>query len=191
MILVVDGYNFVKQIFKDLMITDSFRMSIIQKFNNYAKNKNHQVVLVFDGGQSAYPTKEKICEVLVVYSGYKDSADDVIKNYISENKNSDLLLVTSDRELRNFATKIGIESIAVLDFNRFFIESSMQKKQVIDKTLHKTTSSKCYELDELMSESTNKVEVKSEDLDYMIKDTKKSKTISKEEKKLIQKLKKL
>ena len=93
MILLIDGYNLIKNVLGVSSITSKDKSDFIRKLDSYAKQKNHKVILVFDGGGYSFPFTEKIGLVKVIYSGYKQSADDFIKNYIKENKNQNLLLL--------------------------------------------------------------------------------------------------
>src|SRR5437016_886266 len=112
MILLIDGYNFIKSLINNKLISEEIRLRFVKKLNYYSKIKNHKVVIVFDGGESSYSTKETIENVDVVYSGYKISADEFIKSYLVENKNQNLFLITSDRDLQKFALSLNIEFIS-------------------------------------------------------------------------------
>lgn len=170
-------------------------MNFIKKLDLYSKKKNHKVILIFDGGGYSYPSKESIGNVQVIFSGYKNTADELIKNYIVENKGKDLFLVTSDRELRNFALKFAIESIASRDFYNL-----MQGDQafVANLTYQKSkdnlikTSQENNDLDMLMEEASKMIVKKKEDFKSDSKSRQKNPLkASKKEKKLIRKIKKL
>ncbi len=192
MILLIDGYNLIKNVISS-DANEKVREDFIKKLNNYAKKRHHKVTIVFDGGGYTFPTTDVFHEVTVIYSGYKYSADEIIKNILDDLKNKELLLITSDNELRNFAKKINIDSIAsqefygfMKDIKEFVPELSLQKS---DDIAHKITQKEDEELDKLMDEASKTILRKKEDIGPKVKE--KFKELPKNDKKLIKKIKKL
>ena len=93
--IIIDGYNLIKQLFNVSKVSEKKRDSYIQQLISRAKAKSHTLVIVFDGGSYGFPTQEYLNGNLIIYSGYKESADDVIKKYVSDNRHLHLLLFTS------------------------------------------------------------------------------------------------
>lgn len=193
MILLIDGYNLIKNVLGVSSITSKDKSDFIRKLHFYAKKKNHKVILVFDGGGYSYPFTETIGLVKVIYSGYKQSADDFIKNYIQENKNQNLLLITADRDIRNFASNFNIQSLTSYEFYDLFSNSQESIKPLTAEktkdTLFKTTEQNIPDLDKLMEEASKIMVRKTED--RKSEPPKKQNSLSKKDKKIVQKIKKL
>ena len=195
MILLIDGYNLIKNALSVSTISDHDKSLFIKKLHYYAKKKGHKIILFFDGGGFGFPSAENVGLVRVIYSGYKQSADELIKSYILENKNQDLLLITSDREIRSFASQFRVQSLPALDFY-FLLKNDQEapaKAITAEKTkdtLYKTTSQDTPDLDTLMEEASRIMIRKTEDRGQEPKN-KHQNSISRKDKKLVQKLKKL
>src|SRR5437016_701581 len=113
MIIVIDGYNLLRTVppYKKT-ITDTERKQFIAQLGRYGRAKGHKIVVVFDGGPYEWPIKEKQSNnVLLIYSGIHESADDCIRHYLEMHRTQDIVLVTSDRELNNYAAQFSITSI--------------------------------------------------------------------------------
>ena len=154
MILLIDAYNVLKQVFSAEFIDDRKRKNFIGQLGRYAKKRQHKIVLVFDGGPYDRATKERISGVYVVYSGSLESADDYIKRYLKENKELDLLLISSDRDLRNTAKRFNIESMQAPDFYKIMqstLKSGVSKKSEKTK-ITKIAEGSDQELDERIKE---------------------------------------
>ncbi len=192
MILLIDGYNLIKNVIsKDA--NEKVREDFVKKLNIYAKKRHHKITIVFDGGGYTFPTTDIFQEVTITYSGYKYSADEIIKNILDDHKNKELLLITSDNELRKFAKQINIDSISSQEFYNFMKEEkefipelSMQKS---DDIAHKITQKTNDELDKLMQEASKTILKKKEDFEP--KSKAKLKELPKNDRKLIKKIKKL
>lgn len=191
MILLIDGYNLIKQIVKSTNILPESRSRFINELAKYSKKKNHKVIIIFDGGDFPFPAGEVVNEVQIIYSGYKESADTVIKDYLSENFSKDILLISSDRELRDCASKLNISSIKALDFYDFVKKSSREipKKVTANTVVYKTSSESDKNLDELMLEASYKIDLKDED--FKAQDLTYSKKPEKHQQGTLKKLKKL
>ena len=110
MIILIDAYNLLKKIFSG-EITHTQRKNFVAYYGAYAKRKGHHVVIVFDGGDSYWPSSSKQTLSEIVYAGQSKSADDYIREYISANKGKEIVLVSSDRQLCIFANQQGVISI--------------------------------------------------------------------------------
>lgn len=170
MILLIDGYNVVKQAISKSDVSDKERDFFIRQLGKYCKVKGHKARLVFDGGPSDRPTRELLYGVTVVYSGYRDSADDYIKDYLDAHKAMDLLLVSTDRDICRHASRINIEQLDSRDFYYIMCESlnklgKQLDNKVVDSLTVATKTSKNInvELDELMKLGSKVVPRKLED----------------------------
>lgn len=194
MIIIVDGYNLLKQLFPAALVSERERHTFIMYMRSYARKKEHEIVIVFDGGPYTWPTKEDHSGIRVVYSGVHESADDYIKYYIDRHTNQDLLLVSSDRELCVHADKRGIASINSLDFYHIIRTTMQESGAAYERSAdqaRKLSDEDNAELDAIMHEASSKVMHKKDDAkDYADKELL-SKTRSKNERQLVKKLKKL
>ena len=191
MIIIVDGYNVLKQLSSKSEIDESERRAFATKLGRYAKCKEHNVILVFDGGSSSWPTKEKIHGVTLVYSGFKETADDFIIDYMDGNKKGQMLLVSSDYELCLVAQEMHVTSINAMDFYSL-LEKTEESKfvQKLNNKLVKTSETDHPELDYLMAQATVRLPQKQVDKDEKERKEKKQR-LSKEERALMHKVKKL
>jgi predicted RNA-binding protein with PIN domain len=195
MIIIVDAYNLLRAMppYKKV-ITDQERKSFIARLGQYGRSKGHKMVIVFDGGPYEWPNKEHINRVLVVYSGIHESADDYIKEYLDAHKSKDILLVSSDAELNAFGQRLNIPSIDSSSFMQLLWQGLFAKKRVTSKQDEaiKLVRENESDIDQLMTEASKSIPVKSEDLAQVTKDRmlKKPQT-SKQERALLKKLNKL
>lgn len=120
MIVIVDGYNLLKQVFHKIKgKLDLQREQLINELSIY-KNKKYpeikEMVLVFDGGTEKHAERQVRNGIIIVFAGQKQSADDYILDFVQKNKNQELLLVTKDIELKRLCAQYNVDSIDVFDF---------------------------------------------------------------------------
>lgn len=193
MIVVVDGYNVLKNVAPHDKVTHQQRTAFIAHLRAYATKKRLEVVIVFDAGPSSWASQEQYGPVCVVYAGAGNSADDYIKHYLRMHATKDVLLVSSDNELRTCAARLSIPSLKAAEFYQFFtaeLEAQEPDHFTEDKELRKTSGEKNPELDTLMAAGTKKVPHKMEDEESTHEKGAAYKA-SKEERALLKKLKKL
>jgi len=165
MIVVIDGYNLIKQILGSKRISHKQRDQFVVQLAQYLKKRGLKGVVVFDGGESTYPYSVKKGNVTIIFSGYKETADEVIASYLQEHKEYELLLISSDRALRNYAETLDKQTMNATEFYYRYLENKpVPEKGSGDQTLFKMTDNAPEELDELMLEATEEVEFKKEDL---------------------------
>ena len=194
MVIVIDAYNLLKQIFDDPIVQQD-RERYINTLKRYAKKKQHTIILVFDGGFSDWQSREKHGNVIVIYSGTRDSADEVIKRYLEENKDKDLLLVTADRQIIDHAAHFQIVSIDPLVFDNYVKQAlgKLAASQVVAQSeAKKIHHDQDDELDALMEQASMVIEQKpEEDLRTKSMQRRKDFVLSKKKRKVMAKLKKL
>lgn len=194
MIIVVDGYNVLK--LKKETVLQKERDEYSNLLKRYAKKKHHTIILVFDGGITDWPYREKHGAVVVIYSGRKESADDVIKSYLKDNAHKDLLLITADRELINYAAQMNVEALAPMAFESYVkrtlkkIPSGSEFAQAQPQKLP-YQEEKDEELDALMAEGSIMITRKDDDMQEKKNRQSRSLIFSKKDRKLVNKLKKL
>jgi len=195
MILVIDGYNVLKQVLLKDRINEHARNKFIKQLCRYAKKRGHLIRLIFDGGPLDFSTKEKVDGIYVVYVGAGQIADDYIKRYLEDNKSLDIILVSSDNDICRTAKRVGAEFIDSKEFYEIMLEvlqKGVNQRSVKETKAIKTSKNQDEELDRLMQEASKTVEYKSEDfIDFADKGKNKSKTLSKKERKKLKQIKKL
>lgn len=192
MIIVIDAYNVLKQVLGTTRVAESYKNQFINQLSKYSSQKGHTIVLVFDAGPFEWPSKERVSGIYVVHSGVNENADTWIKDYVSRHKSHDVLLVSTDRELGRFVSRLNVQTMDALDFYailqealKVFDSSGSEQKQ----TVVKISDLEQPELDSLMLDASKVVPQKAED---MSKDrASKAHRHSKKERKIVQKIKKL
>lgn len=190
MILIIDGYNFLKTV-QPRTITERERNNCIQQMQKYAQRKDHIIWLIFDGGPYDAPVKDIFESVTVIYTGRKKSADDYMIDLVSKNQGA-FVAVTSDKKLTS-ALQHYIPVVRVEVFNRYFCAAldAQENKPEIDTPLQKLSSDKKNSwLDALMQQASRMIYHKKEDQDYNEREQSEQKR-SKTERKLDTILKKL
>lgn len=167
MIILIDAYNLLKTVLHTQFIQDAQRSNFLQLFEKYAQfRKANELVLVFDGGQDPYEVEQNYKHVTLFYSGFMQSADDIIKKKLKTYQAFDVLLVTSDRELRQYAKQYQIESLGSMEFYRIFqdvMKLQDQKEMIVAQTIHKTTVSEDIDVDKLMEFGSRLLVAKDQD----------------------------
>jgi uncharacterized protein len=111
--LIVDGYNYINRIRTSPAgygsSLDMLRRSLLDRFAQYKKLKGIKLTVVFDAYNSFSLSRqrENYKGVDVVYSGEKETADDVIIGWIREKK-AGMVAVSSDRAIIDEAKKHGV-----------------------------------------------------------------------------------
>ena len=123
--LIIDAYNLFKQLVKKNRLTEQEQRRLINCIKKYSNRKNHEIELVFDGGFSAWLSREVEDRVTIVFVGGGKSADAYIKAYIENWHTKDILLISSDHELQVWADQYDIASLGALDFWHFVQESAI------------------------------------------------------------------
>lgn len=160
MIILIDGYNFIKSLSAHKFIQDSVIQSWIVDFQNYMKFRGNKIILIFDAGPFFLQTRDVLGGVEVIYAGHEKTADDVLKVWMQRNVGQDILLVTSDRQVRDYGSSLDIISISSQEFYKVFKSVMQQEKDVensFTKTLYKTKTDdpqNCDELDQLMEQAS-------------------------------------
>lgn len=152
MIVLIDGYNLLKRI-HGVACTEKERSAFVNLMGNYVRKRIHNKVLIFfDAGPCVYPQEEKQKGIPIFFSGEHKTADDLIMEYITEHKNKELLVVTYDREIKEYARAHAIETIEPeLFYQRVktIIAPTVQSNKA-DITIKKLTQEEDPELDYLM-----------------------------------------
>ncbi|MBU4269949.1 NYN domain-containing protein [Candidatus Dependentiae bacterium] len=208
MIVIIDGYNLLKQVFNKVKgKLDIQREQLIKELIFYKKTNVQikEIIVVFDGGLSLHSERQIKNGIVVIFSGQKISADDWIFEYVEKNKNKEILLVTKDNELKTKCKKCGADAIDVFDFYDIVLNTiTAQVEFKFDKNENKIQKieSDDYVLEQLCDfkpKSSEALDVLMShiDIDFAKKDNEpeiknfKSLKIPKKEKQIYKKIKKL
>ena len=164
MIVIIDGYNLIKQVLGSARISHAQRDQFVTELVVYLRKKQLEGVIVFDGGSFSYPYTIKHGGTQIIFSGYKEKADALIMRFVDEHAGQDVLVVSSDREIRNHAHAHGKETLGADDFYYRYVKKVDQKPRSVMTDLYKFAVDAPQELDELMREATITIEKKEEDV---------------------------
>jgi predicted RNA-binding protein with PIN domain len=160
MIIIIDAYNFIKSISAHKFVNDRVIADWITTFQNYMILRGNKIILVFDAGPFFNQTREVHGGVEIIYAGHSQSADDVLKIWLERNVGQDILLVTSDRQVRDYGLNLNVVSISSQDFYKVF-KSVMHQEEIIEQkfmqTVHKTKVDEekvDFDLDALMEQAS-------------------------------------
>ena len=213
MIIIIDGYNLLKAVFHRVKgKLDNQRKHFVKQLGHYKSKKPDikEIVLVFDGGHFRHATREISNGIVVIFSGQKSTADEWIKKYVKNHKDFEMLLVSRDRELKSKCENYGADPIDVEDFYNLVQNAILEEitiNQNKDTTTQKFEDETYFDetgfdedfkandkiLDLLMEESEIEPLLKEkEKFEKRDKDNKhKQQKLSKREKRIYQKIKKL
>lgn len=214
MIIVIDGYNLLKQIFAHVKgRLERERDMFIRQLGYYKHKKSNEIkeiIVVFDAGPFSHATREIKHGVVVMFSGQKSTADDWIIEYVEKHRNEELLVVSNDRKIVSASQRCNAVTLSSNDFYKIlqdvlFLDQSAATSPEIpmssdikkfgqsdyfDEELEGLSGVDDKMLDILMEQSSINAN-KSEDITDLPKNRQKSDELSKKDKKLYSKLKKL
>ena len=161
MIVIIDGYNVIKQALGAAHISHAQRNQFVAELVNYLRRKKLSGVIVFDGGEYSYPHSTRQGAIETIFSGYKEKADAVIMRYIDAHLSNELLIVSSDREIRQYAHARNKQTIGAPEFYAQYVCKKDEPVSAPLRTeLRKTAQDAPIELDELMREATKNIKNK-------------------------------
>lgn len=112
--ILIDGYNLIGISHGNL---EKARNNIIEELRKYAKIKDHQITLVFDGWKNGQrnETRLKSANLTVIYSRLGEKADQTIIKILSTSTKP-WIVVSSDREISDFAAKRNFAAVSSDEF---------------------------------------------------------------------------
>lgn len=192
MILIIDGYNVMKQVGGYKTSSRHEVKVFVDEVTAYLNRRKLEAIIAFDGGQTPYQdvTRKPFGEV--VFSGYKDNADEVIKRYLTLYKGHEVLLISSDRALRNYAHSLDFESLGGYEFYHDYVRLAERTGKGLPQTeIRKLATNTTPEVDALMMEAAAMVPAKEGSLETIYARKNKTKTLAKKERKRLKFLDKL
>ena len=115
---IIDGNNLIGSS-PDISLKDeNARSEIIAIVKKFQRNKKSKIIIVFDGEPDTFSEEENPNEKIVVkYPPVGESADDEIKRILEGYTYfRDVILITSDRELKEAAKKKGVKVVNSIEF---------------------------------------------------------------------------
>ncbi len=134
--IIIDGYNLIRQSAilsaldqQDIMLG---REALIDQLAIYRKIKSHRITVVFDARQSPLFSQQNDHHkgIAIRFSKRGESADDVIKR-MARKERQRALVVSSDREIVNYADLCGAATISAPQFENK-LQMAIQVKQHAD-----------------------------------------------------------
>ena len=119
--VLIDGYNLIRQSAslrsQEKLALELGRDSLLERLRQYKRNRGHRITVVFDAASKTLLAEERSQQkgLRVIYSGQGETADSVIKR-ICRKEGRKVLVVTSDRELANYAETCGSVVMDSVDF---------------------------------------------------------------------------
>lgn len=125
--LIIDGYNLIRQSPRlsvlDARDLEEGREALLQALSDYrARRPQHQITVVFDGwrGGALQESRDLYQGVGIVYSRRGERADEVIKRILSQER-SRAVMVSSDRELQDFADRVEANWVGAGEFETRYL----------------------------------------------------------------------
>ncbi|MFW6127368.1 MAG: NYN domain-containing protein [Thermodesulfobacteriota bacterium] len=128
--LIIDGYNLIRQSpwlsLLDRRDLEEGREALLQTLADYRRRRpQHKITVVFDGWQGGGRRESRDVHrgVGVVYSRRGERADEVIKRLLAR-EGRRAVMVSSDRELQDFADRKGATWVAADEFESRYLSRS-------------------------------------------------------------------
>jgi predicted RNA-binding protein with PIN domain len=128
--LIIDGYNLIRQSLwlslLDARDLEEGREALLQALSDYRRRRpQHKLTVVFDGWQGgALQESRDLCAgVVVIYSRRGERADEVIKRFLTR-EGQKMVMVSSDRELQDFAEKVGATWVPAAQFETQYLQNT-------------------------------------------------------------------
>ena len=151
----LDGYNVIGQA-NHIALSDPNKVeALVQLLKKYRKSGD-QLIVIFDGKNQfvEFPMTEKLPGITIIHTSASTSADDYIKEKVLTKKDvSNIVVVTSDRDILFHAKKARVRTIGSADFLRLFCQEGAIKDE--KKSPQITDGHIDYWLDEFNQESSD------------------------------------
>jgi predicted RNA-binding protein with PIN domain len=112
---IIDGFNLIHKIpaLKDSSAVHQDLVNYIYK-HKLSGSKNNKVMIVFDGAPN---WRVRLLSEFEIIFALDRKADDLIKERVNKIKNkSNVIVVSDDREIREYVKKAGAKSQGIADF---------------------------------------------------------------------------
>jgi predicted RNA-binding protein with PIN domain len=161
--LIIDGYNLIRSV-THKRATEPDIQHMLGRLRRYQRVTQHEIVIVFDGGEGTHRYQTGYHGLTVWYSGVRETADDLIKDFLRTAHPDGTVLISDDRQLNEAAQEHDIVSVSPLLFL-----ARMSEREGVKKTLAtsahkavKTSAEANVEVDALMEAYSGSVGSKKE-----------------------------
>lgn len=120
--LIIDGYNLIRQSpflqEMDARELELGREALLGILATYRQSRpQHKITVVFDGWERGdwKESRDRRAGMVIVYSRRGERADEVIKRLLAQER-SRAVVVSSDRELQEYAVKVSATWISAPEF---------------------------------------------------------------------------
>uniref|UniRef100_A0A7V4G799 NYN domain-containing protein n=1 Tax=Desulfobacca acetoxidans TaxID=60893 RepID=A0A7V4G799_9BACT len=120
--LIIDGYNLIRQSpwlsRLDARDLEEGRRALLECLGQYHRKKPaHRLTVVFDGWQGGEPRENRdyFQGIAIIYSRRGERADEVVKR-LAAREGTRAVVVTSDREIQDFAAQKGATWVEAREF---------------------------------------------------------------------------
>ncbi len=138
--IIIDGYNLIRQSDSlrriERLSLEGGRSELIRRIAGYRRLRGHKMTVVFDGWMAGPAQEERSREdgVHIVYSRRGETADEVIKRMARAERGSEIIVVSSDREVADSAVKAGGVAISSPEFEERMGEEETKRMPCGDET---------------------------------------------------------
>lgn len=139
--LIIDGYNLIRQSpwlsLIDARDLEAGREALLQSLADYRRRRSqHKITVVFDGWQGGgfRESRDVHQGVGVVYSRRGERADEVIKRLLAR-EGGRAVLVSSDREIQDFADRQGATWVAASQFEAQYLRNGAAGLEAADEKI--------------------------------------------------------
>jgi len=148
--LLIDGYNLVRSI-THARAKKTDVQQILGRLRRYKRVTGHGITVVFDGGDGSYRYQVNFHGLTIWYSGVRETADDLIKDFLRASVSDEQVLVSDDRQLNDVAEERNIISVSPLFFLARLAERETVSPAIAPgRIATKTSEDENGELDALM-----------------------------------------
>ncbi len=120
--LIIDGYNLIRQspYLQEIEAREleAGREALLARLAAYRQSRpQHKITVVFDGWEKGglRESRDRRAGMTIIYSRRGEKADEVIKRLL-EKERSRAVVVSSDRELQDYADRVGAAWISAPQF---------------------------------------------------------------------------
>jgi len=142
MAYLIDGNNLIGSIPTLELGDPTSRNRLLARLEIFRKVEKNRIIVVFDGPPDLKTITNKKNPISVFYPDYDQNADAVIKELIK--KETDMrrfFVVSSDREIQDFARLNKAKPINCADFNRLMKAAFKEYKNISELEKHEPTPS--------------------------------------------------
>lgn len=111
MIVLVDAYNVLKTMHSAHFIVPGTADRFVRKVYARAAAQGYRVEIVFDGGAGGQHRVERRPQGTTIYTGSKQSADEMIYSLVEQYRPNEVVVVSADRALRSAVSRLGAKLI--------------------------------------------------------------------------------